>query len=104
MAKRVVVWTKTADLQYIGILEYWVNLNQSSAYSRKLVKLVSDRTRLIAKNPFLFKASSFKDIRVASMGNYCIYYKVIDVQIVITSFWDNRQDPKKLLEILKGER
>ena len=100
MAKRNVIWTRTADLQFIGILEYWVNKNKSSTYSKKLVKLVSERTKQIAEKPSIYKATDFKDIRVASLGNFSIYYKLSNEQIIITSFWDNRQDPKKLLEIL----
>jgi len=72
MAKRNVVWTRTADLQFIGILEYWVNKNKSNIYSKKLVKLVSERTKQIAEKPLLYKATDFKDIRVASLGNFSI--------------------------------
>lgn len=62
MAKRNVVWTKTADLQYAGILEFWVNKNKSNTYSKRLVKLVSERTEQIASNPFIYKVTDFKDV------------------------------------------
>lgn len=104
MAKRTVAWTKTADIQFVGILEYWVKRNKSNIYSKKLVRLVSDRTKQIARTPFIGKSTDFKDIKVASMGNFSIFYKVTDDQIIITAFWDNRQDPKKLLKILKGKK
>ncbi|WP_424000417.1 hypothetical protein [Maribacter sp. IgM3_T14_3] len=54
MAELNVIWTKTADIQFAGILEYWVNRNKSTA-------------------------------------------------IVIIAFWDNRQNPISLLEILQGK-
>lgn len=104
MAKRNIVWTKTADLQFIGILEYWVKRNKSNSYSKKLVKLVSERTKQIAEKPLLFKATNFKDVRIASLDNFSIYYKVYDDKIIISAFWDNRQDPKQLLEILKNKK
>lgn len=34
------------------------------------------------------------------MGYFSIYYKITDEQLIITAFWDNRQDPKKLLELV----
>lgn len=102
MAKRNVIWTKTADLQFVGILKYWVERNNSKSYSRKLIKIVSEKTEQIAKRPFLYKATDFKDIRVASLGNYSIYYKVTCENIIISAFWDNRQDPKKLLKLLQN--
>lgn len=103
MVKRNVSWTRTADLQFVGILEYWVKRNKSSTYSKKLVKLVSERTKHIAKQPFIYKATDFKEIRIASLGNFSIYYKVTEEEIVITAFWDNRQDPKLLLKILENK-
>lgn len=104
MAKRNLIWTRTADLQFVGILEYWVKRNKSNAYSKKLVKLVSERTKQIADKPLIYKATDFKDVRVASLGNFSIYYKVSEKEIIVTAFWDNRQDPKKLLKILENKK
>jgi len=104
MAKRNVVWTKTADLQFIGILEYWVKKNKTNTYSKKLLKLVSERTLQLSEKPFIYKSTDFKDVRVASLRNFSIYYKVTDNQIIIAAFWHNRQDPKNLLEILQNKK
>lgn|SRR5690606_17452994 len=102
MAERIVVWTKTADIQFVGVLQYWVNRNKSAAYSKKLIRLVSERTKQIIKTPLIYKSTDFKDIRVTSLGNFSIFYKVTEKQLIITAFWDNRQDPKKLLKILQN--
>lgn len=104
MAKRNVIWTRTADLQFVGILEYWVKRNKSNRYSIKLLELVSERTNQIAETPFIYKSTDFKDVRVASLGNYSIYYKISENNLIISAFWDNRQDPKKLLKILQKGR
>lgn len=104
MAKLNIIWTRTADLQLVGILEYWVKRNKSNRYSIKLVKLVSERTNQIAESPLIYKLTDFKDFRVASLGNYSIYYKVSEKDLIISAFWDNRQDPKKLLKILEREK
>jgi plasmid stabilization system protein ParE len=104
MAKRTIVWTRTADIQYVGVLEYWIKRNESTSYSKKLVLLVAKRTSQIAKTPYIHKLTDFKDTRVASIGNFSIFYKVTDEKIIVTSFWDNRQDPKKLIQILKSIR
>lgn len=73
MAKRTVKWTRTADIQFIGILEYWVNRNKSNTYSKKLIKVVNERTKLIAKTPFIYKQTDFKNTRVASLGHFSIF-------------------------------
>lgn len=76
MAKRTIKWTRTADIQYVGILEYWFKRKQSNIYSKKLIKIVSERTKQIAETPFIFKSADFKDTRIASLGNFSILYKV----------------------------
>lgn len=101
MAKRTIVWTKTADLQFVGILEYWAKRNKSILYSKKLIQLVSERTQQLAENPYICKLSDFDDLRVASLGNFSLFYKFTDSLIIISAFWDNRQDPKKLLKMLQ---
>lgn len=35
------------------------------------------------------------------MGHYSVYYKYSNTQIIVTAFWDNRQDPNKLLGLLQ---
>lgn len=104
MAQRTVKWTRTADIQYIGILEFWVKRNKSKDYSKKLIRTVANRTEQISKTPFIYKRTTFKDTRVASLGNFSIFYKVTDEEIIITAFWDNRQNPEKLLQILKEKK
>lgn len=104
MAKRKVRWTRTANIQYVGILEYWVERNKSNTYSKKLIKIVAERTKKIAVSPLIYKSTDFKDTRVSPLGNYSIFYKITDQEILVTAFWDNRQDPKKLLEILKNKK
>jgi plasmid stabilization system protein ParE len=100
MAERVIRWTQTADIQYRAVLEYWVKRNKSNTYSKKLIKIVAERTSQIAKNPFLYKSAQFKNTRVSALGNFSIFYRVNNEEILITAFWDNRQNPKKLLQIL----
>jgi toxin YoeB len=87
MAKRNIVWTKTADIQFVGILEYWLKRNKSITYSKKIVRLVTERTNQIAETPFIYKSTDFKDIRIASLGNFSIYYKVTEISIIVSAFW-----------------
>ena len=67
-----------------------------------LVKLVSERTNQIAETPFMYRLTDFKDFRVASLGNYNIYYRISETDLIISAFWDNRQDLKKLMRVLQS--
>jgi len=100
MAKKSIVWTQTAIKQRRHILKYWTIRNHSTTYAEKLIRLIKERIDLIAENPFAGKPTNHSDTREAAMGNFSIYYKLINNKIFITAFWDNRQSPKKLIKIL----
>ena len=100
MAKRDVVWTETAVRQRREILKYWTKHNGSTKYAEKLIRLTAERIKLILNNPESFKKADYSDTRESAMGHFSIYYKLTKDLLIITAFWDNRQDPKKLLELL----
>ena len=101
MAQKKIIWSETAARQRRSILEYWLQRNQSNAYSIKLLRLSNAKANQIAGNPMLYKTASFPNTHVATMGHFSLFYKITDEAILITAFWDNRQDPKKLLELLR---
>ena len=100
MVKRSVVWTETVARQRREILKYWTKHNGSTIYAKKLIKLTTRRIKVILKHPELFKSSIYPGTRESAMGHFSIFYKVTNHQLIITAFWDNRQDPKKLLKLL----
>ena len=102
MAERKIIWTETAARQRRSILEYWLQRNQSPTFSLKLLRLSNEKANLIAENPLIYKAAEFPDTRVAALGHFSLFYKITDSAIIITAFWDNRQDPKELLKLLKS--
>jgi plasmid stabilization system protein ParE len=101
MAQRKIIWTETAAKQRRLILEYWLQRNQSNAYPLRLLHLSDEKAKLIAENPLVYKKAEFPETHVAAMGHFSMFYKIKDNEIIITAFWDNRQDPKKLIELLK---
>lgn len=100
MAKKSVVWTETALIQRREILKYWTLRNGNTKYAEKLLRMIKERVKVIRDYLFSGKVTNHTDTRQAAMGDFSIYYKVISNQIFITAFWDNRQDPGKLLEMI----
>lgn len=101
---RHIVWTQTAARQRRNILAYWVRRNKSNSFSLRLLQASNLKTELIAKNPKLFRETDFPETRVAAMGHFSIFYKFNSREIIITAFWDNRQDPRKLIKELKNAK
>ena len=101
MAKPRVVWTETAVRQRREIFRYWTQRNSSPAYAKKLLKQIRARIdTLLSHHPEASVLTNFPDTRMAALGHFSLFYKYIDNQLIITAFWDNRQDPKKLKELL----
>lgn len=104
MVERTIVWTETAAKQRREILRYWTERNKSTAYAEKLIKLIGIRIKIILKQPESFPQTIYPETRVSAMGHFSILYKQTDNQLIVTAFWDNRQDPKKLIKIIKPEQ
>lgn len=102
MVKRTVVWTETAAKQRREILKYWTKRNGSTLYAERLIKLTARQIKIIVKYPDSFKSTGFSDSRVATMGYFSIYYITTQDQLIIIAFWDNRQDPKRLLKLIQN--
>lgn len=95
-------WTATAIRQRNYIFDYWNNRNKNKNYSRKLNLYIRERIKLIKLHPEMGKELRYKDMRSISLGHYSIVYKIATEGILITAFWDNRQDPEKLRDLLKS--
>ena len=100
MAKKV-VWTITAKNQRREILEYWVKRNGNKSYSRRISAKIRNRIKYLAEFNYLGKPTDFKDNRVTAAGHFSIFYKILEDRIIITSIWDNRQDPDDLQKVLE---
>jgi plasmid stabilization system protein ParE len=79
-------------------LKYWTQRNQSTTYAEKLIEITAKHLKVISKNPEVFKETEFDTLRESAMGHFSLYYKITEDHIIVMAFWDNRQDPKKLLK------
>ena len=93
-------WTQTAIKQRNYTFEYWNKRNKSRLYSQKLNLAIRGRTELLKQLPEMGKPTNHKNPRAIILGHYSILYKIQHKKIIITGFWDNRQDPEKLLKFL----
>jgi len=100
MALLKVFWTKTSVKQRNHIFEYWNNRNQSNEYSKKVRMEINSNIIKLKKYPKIGKKTDYDSIEALTMGHFSLFYKFDTKQIIIVAFWDNRQDPEKLLKIL----
>lgn len=91
-----VVWTAPAQAQRKSVLSYWVKRNGSAAYSLKLDLRFRSALRMISRNPKLGRPTTYADVRVKTVGDYLLFYRVEALTVVVLVLWDARQDPESL--------
>jgi len=101
MAQKGIVWTEVAVKQRRHIFHFWNQNNGSTTFSEKLLISIASKTKELIEFPLLGKKSNFPETRVISMGNFSLFYQIIEDEIIISSFWDNRQNPEKLSKALE---
>lgn len=100
------IWSNTAEQEYLDILEFWINNNLSNKYSLKIIEAVEQAENRLMSNPFIAQEKedykngiSFKYRRMIILKNFSLIYVVRDA-VEIISFWDNRKDPQELKKAL----
>ena len=92
MAKKEIVWTENAKLQFEAILKYYIERNGNKNYSLKLIDEVEDLLNILSHSELIGRLTSNKHTRVIPMKVYLIFYEISESRIEILSIWDNRQD------------
>ena len=92
MAKKEIVWSSLAEIQFQTSLEFYWNRNENSNYSLKFLNEVEDLLEIISNTAHIGRLTSNKFTRVIPLKTYLIFYDVHIDRIEIVSFWDNRQD------------
>lgn len=100
MAKEI-IWSEQALADRRNVLAYWIQKNQSPAYSIKLDTLFREAILLIAEYPFIGKSTDIKNVRAKRVRDYYIMYNETSDQIHILTIWDTRQKPSRLKRKLK---
>jgi len=94
MAKKEIIWSELAKIEFSNVLEFYVFRNENSDYSLKILEEVEDLLETLSTNEFIGRLTSNKITRVIPMKVYLIFYEINANQIEILSFWDNRQNIK----------
>jgi len=96
-----VVWSPTAKEEYALLLDY-VETHFGTNAALKLLDKTEDTVERIAAFPNAFPASETRpDLHKAVITEQTsLLYRVTATQIQLLYFWDNRQDPERLLDLL----
>ncbi len=89
------LWTANALKELSDTFKY-LETNFSSKELNQLANKIENISELISKNPNLFPISKKKNVhRVVILKYNTMYYSIKNENIIILSFFSNRQSPKR---------
>ncbi|GIM53143.1 hypothetical protein CAPN004_21730 [Capnocytophaga cynodegmi] len=98
-----IVWSEQAKQDLKNILIFWRDYTGSNSYSQKIQKNIEEELFYITNFPAIYPYTDFNDIkRALILKNFSLFFyvNVDESEIRIIRFWDNRQDPEKLKDLL----
>jgi len=96
MAKKRIIWTKEAKLDFKATLQYYTERNGTSDYSLKLADEIFQIIEKLQNNFFLGRQTSDAHVRVLVKGTFSIFYEIKEKEILILVVWDSRRNPDEL--------
>ena len=98
---RQVIWAPAAQDEFAKILEY-IDENWGTGSALEILDKTESVIEQISHFPNLFPPSQKKGVRLAVINKQTsLIYRVGKNQIEILHFWDNRQNPEALSELLE---
>lgn len=91
-----IIWSPQANQTYLLILEYL-----QKKWTEREINNFIERTEkvlfFISQNPLLYRYSKQNDsYKCVVTEQTSLIYQIKQDKVELLSFWDNRQDPKKL--------
>ena len=96
MVKRI-IWSLKAISLFTRILEFYYQRNGTKTYSSSLNKEIKETIALLKKHPFLGRKTGTAHVRALIKGDFKIFYRIDENEIIILMIWDCRQDPETFL-------
>ncbi len=96
-----ILWSSHALKELEAVFNYLEN-NFTDKEINKLASEIEETIELIKQNPKLFREVEYRDTRkVVILKFNNLYYRINKDTVEILSFFSNRQDPDKLLKLLR---
>jgi plasmid stabilization system protein ParE len=97
MTEYSVIWSPTSRLTYYHILEYIIE-NWTFRELEAFIDRTEEVINHICNNPMLYPYSNESDsYRCVLVKQVSLFYRIKVNTVELLVFWDNRQDPAKLI-------
>ncbi|MCF6365238.1 MAG: type II toxin-antitoxin system RelE/ParE family toxin [Bacteroidales bacterium] len=99
MAEKSIIWSLRANSELKEILKFYIQRNGNTKCSLKLLKRIENILNILSTNESIGRLTADKKTRVIVLKVFLIFYEIKENRIEILSFWDNRQDEIKRIDL-----
>lgn len=100
MVKRKVIWIKNAEIQMFSIMDYYFERNKSTIYSLKLYNEINLKLKNLDISIALPQKTSLENIYFFTHNHISVFFSFENKIVIVKLIWDERRNPKNLLEKL----
>jgi plasmid stabilization system protein ParE len=97
MSSYTIIWSPEAEITYLKILEYleenWT-IKEMESFINRSEQVIEHISQYPNHYPYSKGSDSYKCVFISQVS---LFYRLKDRQIEMLIFWDNRQDPAKLI-------
>lgn len=94
MVKFKIEWSPESKADLFNILQFYIDQNKSSTYSKKLNAKIRENLNLLKSNPEMGKQTDIASVRNLITNHYEIIYELIENVVLIVMIWDSRRNPE----------
>lgn len=92
-----IIWSQNAKEEFEDAVKYLESFFSEKEVTN-LLKETNRISKLISDQPTLYPSSETNEMRKAVVLKYnTLYYKIIENNVFIVSFFSNRQSPEKII-------
>jgi hypothetical protein len=100
MAQRTVDWSKDALIDFVEILNYYINRNKSKTYSQKLNNEIKFKLKTLDFTVSLPQKTSVKDLFYFTHNHISVCFEILDNNLKVQLVIDDRRNPELIEKLL----
>ena len=103
MVKRKIIWLRTAELDMLDIMLYYIERNKSKEYSTSLYRGISKNLKTLNFTISLPQKTSVIDLYYFTHNHISVFFTIQELNKIVVKFViDERRDPAELQRLFSG--
>ena len=103
MVKRKIIWLRTAELDMLDIMLYYIERNKSKEYSTSLYRGIRKNLKTLDFSITLPQKTSVIDLFYFTHNHISVFFTIQELNTIVLKFViDDRRNPAELQRLFSG--